>query len=83
MLVLRSLPIENKEHGVFLTALLRNTTSHIYIRHPGGVAIFDSNFEGGYQNFTVPPGGGEYAFFTGIFPEKDHPPPLREILNSP
>ena len=48
----------------------------------GGVPVSDEVSEGGYQNFTVTPRGG-YAFFTGTFPKKDHPPPLQEILSSP
>ena len=55
----------------------------ISFRHPGGgVPIFDSNFEGGVPKFYGDSEGG-YAFFTGTFLEKDHPPPLLEILNSP
>ena len=46
-----------------------------------GVPIFDSDSEGGVPKFYGDSEGG-YAFFTGTFPEKDHPP-LREILNSP
>ena len=43
-----------------------------------GVSIFDSNSEGGYQNFTVTLRGG-YAFFMGTFPEKDHPTPHKKF----
>ena len=44
----------------------------------GGVPISDEVSEGGYQNFTETPRGG-YAFFTGTFPEKDHPPPYEKF----
>ena len=44
----------------------------IFLHPGGGVPILDG----------VSQGGG-YAFFTGIFPEKYHPPPQPEILNSP
>ena len=40
-------------------------------RHPGGVPIFDSDSEGGYQNFTVTPRGGGYPFFRHIKKETE------------
>ena len=45
--------------------------THFWQRLRGGVPKYYGDSEGGH------------VFFTGTFPEKDHPPPLREILNSP
>ena len=47
-----------------------------------GVPIFDSDSQGGYQNFTVTPRGGVCVFYRH-FPRKGPPSPLQEILNSP
>ena len=43
---------------------------------------FDFSNQGLPKFYGDSEGGGGYAFFTGTFPEKDHPP-QQKILNSP
>ena len=49
-----------------------------------GSTHFWQRLRGGYQNFTMTPSDGGYAFNTGTFPEKDHPhPPYEKFWTVP